>query len=277
MSTTLLIGALSGGGEPRLQPRRRRRDRDVLEHARGEARAQLGALDGSPRRPTQAPSVPGSSLHGAGASGAPVAACSSRATPYTPRQSGRLGVISSSSTSVAIGSTSRERRAGRELGVEQLARRARGCPAASAAELQLAARTGSSLRRAPRAASPASSLRAVGHHRAGPRDGDGLSGGDVRRAADDRRRAALASLAEVDLADLQAVGVRVLLGAQHAPDDEVAPSTARRGGGSPRPSCRSSSGAPRSRARRGRRIAVFAQPRQRHPHQNCSRKRRSFS
>ena len=35
-----------------------------------------------------------------------MAACTSRATPYTHRQSGRLGVISSSSTSVAIGSTS---------------------------------------------------------------------------------------------------------------------------------------------------------------------------
>ncbi len=45
--------ALPGGGESRLQPRRRRRDRDVLEHARGEARAQLGALDGSPRRRTR--------------------------------------------------------------------------------------------------------------------------------------------------------------------------------------------------------------------------------
>ena len=31
--------------------------------------------------------------------------------------------------------------------------------------------------------------RAVGHHRAGPRDRDGLAGGDVRRAADDLRGA----------------------------------------------------------------------------------------
>ena len=58
--------------------------------------------------------VPG----GRGASGAPVAACSSRATPYTARQSGRLGVISSSSTSVAIGSTSASGVPGRQFGVD---------------------------------------------------------------------------------------------------------------------------------------------------------------
>ena len=37
--------ALPRGHQPRLQPRRRRADRDVLEHARGEARAQVGGLD----------------------------------------------------------------------------------------------------------------------------------------------------------------------------------------------------------------------------------------
>ena len=40
--------ALAGGHQPRLQPRRRGADLDVLEHARGEARAQLRALDGDP-------------------------------------------------------------------------------------------------------------------------------------------------------------------------------------------------------------------------------------
>ena len=72
---------LPGCAQPRRQPRRRGRDRDVLEHARGEARAQLGTLDRRPPRPPTAPGEPGSSRHGAGASGAPVAACSSRATP----------------------------------------------------------------------------------------------------------------------------------------------------------------------------------------------------
>ena len=36
---------LAGGDQPRLQPRRRRADRHVLEGARGEARAQVGCLD----------------------------------------------------------------------------------------------------------------------------------------------------------------------------------------------------------------------------------------
>ncbi len=36
---------LAGRRQPRLQPRRRGRERDVLEHARGEAGAELGALD----------------------------------------------------------------------------------------------------------------------------------------------------------------------------------------------------------------------------------------
>ena len=45
---------LPGRHQPRLQPRRRRRDRDVLEHARGEARAELGALDASPATPSTA-------------------------------------------------------------------------------------------------------------------------------------------------------------------------------------------------------------------------------
>ena len=81
MSTTLLIGRIpaavsrafshSGDG-PILH---------VLVQARGEARAQLGVLDldadaGDGRR-----AVPGSSVHGGGDSGAPVAAWTSRATP----------------------------------------------------------------------------------------------------------------------------------------------------------------------------------------------------
>ena len=53
------------------------------------------------------------------------------------------------------------------------------------------------------------------------RDGDGLPAGDVRRATDDRRRAVGARVAEVDLTDAQAVGVGVLLGAEHLADDEV--------------------------------------------------------
>ena len=57
---------------------------------------------------------------------------------------------------------------------------------------------------------------AAGHHGAGQRDRDGLAGGDVRGAADDRPLA----VAGVDRADREAVGVRVLLGREHVPDDE---------------------------------------------------------
>ena len=73
--------ALAGGHQPRLQPQRARSDLDVLEHARGEARAQVGTLDDdrSRRRPRRGSS--GVVRHGAGDSGAPVAAWTSRATP----------------------------------------------------------------------------------------------------------------------------------------------------------------------------------------------------
>ncbi len=57
------------------------------------------------RASATSPGEPGSSVHGAGASGAPVTACVSRATPYTERLSGRLGVTSNSITSVPSGST----------------------------------------------------------------------------------------------------------------------------------------------------------------------------
>ena len=75
--------ALAGGHQARLQPGRRGADRDVRERPRGEARAEVGRLDDDlARRCASASSNdPGSSDHGGGASGAPVAACTSRATP----------------------------------------------------------------------------------------------------------------------------------------------------------------------------------------------------
>ena len=73
--------ALAGGHQARLQPRRRRADRDVLEQPRGEARAQVRAPRPRCSRPRPARACPGSSSHGGGFSGAPVAACTSRAAP----------------------------------------------------------------------------------------------------------------------------------------------------------------------------------------------------
>ena len=116
--------------------------------------------------------------------------------------------------------------------------------------------------------------RAVGHDRAGLRDGDRLAGGDVGRAADDRRDVALA---DRDLADAQPVGIGVALGLEHAPDDEaielahaVVVQRLDLGAGHRQ--------ALLELAQRQPGVAMLAQPFERDEHQpNCSRKRRSFS
>src|ERR1700691_4866227 len=136
MSTTLLMGrcpaadrrAFSHGGEgpivtssnARAVKRGQRAGHSTVPSKtpsppRAREASSLESADASPETgdappfcasARSAPPLPRSSPHGSGASGAPVAACSSRATPYTPRQSGRLGVISSSNTSVEMASTS---------------------------------------------------------------------------------------------------------------------------------------------------------------------------
>ena len=58
--------ALPGRHQARLQPRRRRADRDVLEDARGEARAQVGGLDDDLGALDRA-GRPGSCAHGGAA------------------------------------------------------------------------------------------------------------------------------------------------------------------------------------------------------------------
>ena len=98
--------AHSGGRQSRLEPQRRRADADVFERTQREARAQLGAVDvdadaldrfagrvriARPRRLGERRAGDRMDL-----------ACDA----VDARQSGRFGVISSSSTSVAIGSTS---------------------------------------------------------------------------------------------------------------------------------------------------------------------------
>ena len=57
-----------------------------------------------------------------------------------------------------------------------------------------------------------------GIRRPGQGDGDGLAGGDVGRAADDRPRLAVAG---VDRADAEPVGVGVRLAGQHPADHEA--------------------------------------------------------
>ena len=64
---------LAGRGQPLLEPERRRADRDVGEHAGGEARAQLGHLDrhrGVVGDLAARPSAAASSTHGSAASSA---------------------------------------------------------------------------------------------------------------------------------------------------------------------------------------------------------------
>ena len=115
----------------------------------------------------------------------------------------------------------------------------------------------------------------IRHNRAGACHSDRLAGGHVGRAADDRR--GLGSVgAEVHPADLQPVRVGVLLGAEHAPDHEALARA-------------HALVMDRLDLRTGHRqalldrahvqvgVAVFAQPWQRDAHQNCSKKRRSFS
>ena len=93
--------ALPGGHQPRLQPQRARSDLDVLEHARGEARAQVRALDDHVRAGDIARRFRGPRATAAAPAAAPVAACDlARDAVDRPGSPGRFGVISSSSTSV---------------------------------------------------------------------------------------------------------------------------------------------------------------------------------
>ena len=154
------------------------------------------------------------------------------------RQSGRLGVTSSSSTSVAIGSTPASGVPGLELVVEDHDPRVLGADR----ELVLGQDHPVGLHAAQLGHAE---LGAVGHHRARARDGDGLPRGDVGRAADDLLRAAVA---DVDHAHLQAVGVGVPAGLEHRADDEALERVDAVVVDAPRPWCRSSSGAPRARA-----------------------------
>ncbi len=112
----------------------------------------------------------------------------------------------------------------------------------------------------------------AGQHRAGERDRDPLAGGDVRRPAHDLERL---PCPDGHGREREPIGARVLLDRQQLADDDVAPV------GTPRidaldlhPEHRQALG----EDLRGQvDVHVLAQPAERHPHRNCSRKRRSFS
>ena len=147
-------------------------------------------------------------------------------------------VIASSSTSVAIGSTSASGVPGVQLVVED------HDPVVVDADRDLVLGQD----HARRTATPRSFARfrrvPSGITAPGQRDADGLAGGDVGRAADDLRDVALARWRRWQTR--QAVGVRVLLALEHAADDEVV----QRGDAvrvdARRPRCRSCPGARRA-------------------------------
>ncbi len=111
-STTLLIGripaarrlAFSQAGDGPIR---------TPSKARAMKRGQRSGHSTTTAAASSSPADPGSDAQGGGASGAPVEAWTSRAIPYTPRQSGRFGVISNSITSVPSGRTSSSRVPGR--------------------------------------------------------------------------------------------------------------------------------------------------------------------
>ncbi len=104
------------------------------------------------------------------------------------------------------------------------------------------------------------------------RDRDPLAGGDVRRPADDLERL---PCPDVHRRQREPVGARVLLDGQQLADDDVAPV------GAPRLDALDLH--PEHRQALGEDLGgevdvdVLAQPAERDPHRNCSRKRRSFS
>ena len=108
--------------------------------------------------------------------------------------------------------------------------------------------------------------------RAGQGDRDPLAGRDVGRAADDLERFAVA---DRDTGEREAVGARVALHRQQLPGDDVAPVlTPLDDAFDLHPE---QGQALRERLRGQVDIDDLAQPAERHPHRNCSRKRRSLS
>ena len=223
MSTTLVIGRWPAARQARLQPRRRRADRHVLEGAGGEARAQVGALDADlDARRCPSPAGCGSSR------------------PRRRREVGAGGGVDLAGDPVdaeAVGAVGRDLELEDVGGDRQRLRRA-ACPAAPATSSTMIPAwsapmaSSSSARIIPADSTPRSlalpSFVPSGITAPGPRHGDGLAGRDVRRAADDLGRL---GLAHVDRADAEPVGVGVLLGASARGRPRSSPGRRRRGGG----------------------------------------------
>ncbi len=257
--------ALAGGGQARLQPRRRRADRDVLEQPRGEARAEVGVLDDD----LGARDVAG---------GARVVGPRRR---RERRARDRVHLAGDAVDAQAVGPVGRDlelehvggdrQRVGQRSARLEVLRQHHD-PVVLAADRDLVLGEDHPARFLA-AQLGLLELGAVGHDRARRGDRDGLARRDVRRAADDLVRLALA---DVDRADRQAVRVGMALGRQDLADPEVLERgdavavhavDLRAGHGEPG----------RQLVRRQAGVHVVVQPEQRQPHPNCSRKRRSFS
>ena len=253
--------------QPRLQPRRGRRDRDVGEHAGAEPGAQVGHFDGDrgvvggrplPRRLRVAHPRRGREL-GAGHR-VELARDAVNAEAVHPVR-GRLQLDD------RLGD-------GEDLGERGSRRGAVGedhDPVVVLPQPKLLLGQDHPVRFDPPQLRLAE-LRAVGHHRAGQRHGNGLARGDVRGAADDRPRA----IAGLDLADAQPIRVRVLLSAQHGAHDEAI--------GARSPQMRDPLELDRVHRerladllRRQPRVAVLGQPGVGSLQRNCSSTRTSFS
>ena len=211
MSTTFVIGrwpaavrrALSHSGDGPIV--------DVLEHARGEARAQVGASTSTRTSAASTGACPGRR---------PTAAAQRRA-------GGGVDLARDAVDAEAVGPVGRDlelEHVGRDrqhLGQRRARRRAPSAstmiPAWSAPMRELVLGEDHPLGLdAAQLGLP--ELRAAGHDRAGPRDRDRLAGGDVRRAAHDLGGSPSPTSTR---ADAEAVGVGVLLGVEHLADDEA--------------------------------------------------------
>ena len=143
--------------------------------------------------------------------GAPVTADTSRARPIMLSASPRLGFTSTSSTTspYSVRERDTEWRVGRQ---DQDAVRV-------GREVQLVARAQHAVADDAHLLGPLDAP-VAGQHRARQRDRDALASGDVRRAADDLERLAIA---DRDARERQPVGARMGLDAEQLADDDVLP------------------------------------------------------
>ncbi len=258
---------LAGRDQAALEPQRRGADRDVLEHAGGEARAKLRHLNrdrgvvvdlvAARRLRVGLPGRRGERRGGdrMRLAGDPVDAEAVDPVRVHLELEHRLG----------DGQDVRERRARpRPVVEDDDPARVVADPKLGLGEDHPVGDDAAQLR--------LSELLPVGHRRPRQRHRHRLSGGDVGRPADDRA----GRVAGVDLADAEPVGVRMLLGRDDAPDDEA---LRRR-----RADVRDALGVGRAQGEQGEqirrrdpRVAVLAQPGVRDLHRNCSRTLTSFS